>query len=369
MVQISNQRRNAEKMAYKFKINCLLFGLLINFLLIWLPAFNQTDFSEADQLIKQNQKLLGNDLVALVWKDGKIVYQKQMEKEVGDFNAKTQVPIQACSQWLTAALVMTFVDQGKLSLDDKVSKYIPIFATYMKTYITLRNCLTNTTGIQADPVGPMKLLQKSKFQSLEDEVNSFASKREIQSNPGTEFYYSHTGPNIAGRVLEIVGKKSFDRLIQERILRPLKMRGTSFANDEGGAVNPSGGAVSTANDYMNFLIMLLNKGEFQGKKILSEKAVAEMETVQFQQLQVRYTPRGSEGLHHLLGAWMEQVDARGNNAAVMSSLNLAGNWPFIDKCRNYAAVVFIKSPQSEPKKEIYLSFKDAIDKQFSSTCR
>jgi CubicO group peptidase (beta-lactamase class C family) len=368
MAQISIQSRKTEKMAHKFKLNCLQFGSLVSILLIWLTGYSQTDFSEADLLLKQNQKLLGNNLVALVWKDGKIVYQKQLEKEVGDFNAKTQIPIQSCSQWLTAALVMTFVDQGKLSLDDKVSKYIPIFATYMKTYITLRNCLTNTTGIQADAAGAMKLLQKSKFPSLEDEVNSFASKREIQTNPGTEFYYSHTGPNIAGRVLEIVGKKSFDRLMQERILRPLKMRGTSFANDEGGAVNPSGGAVSTANDYMNFLIMLLNKGEFQGKKVLSEKSVEEMETVQFPQLQVRYTPKGSEGLHHLLGAWIEDTDPRGNIAAVISSLNLAGNWPYIDKCRNYAAVVFIKTPESDARKEIYLNFKEAVDKQFNSTC-
>ena len=61
----------------------------------------------------------------------------------------------------------------------------------MKSYITIRDCLTYTTGIQADAVGPMKVLQKSKYETLEDEVSAFASKREIATNPGTRFFYRH----------------------------------------------------------------------------------------------------------------------------------------------------------------------------------
>ena len=69
------------------------------------------------------------------------------KKEMGDFNAKTQAPIASCSKWLTAALVMQFVDEGKLSLDDKVVKYIPEFEKYCKSYITIRQCLSHMTGI------------------------------------------------------------------------------------------------------------------------------------------------------------------------------------------------------------------------------
>lgn len=347
-------------MSLKVSAICLQFMLIGAFLLLWLGAQSQESFPQADQLLKDNQKNLGNNVVAMVWKDGKIVYEKQMEKQIGDFNAKTQVPIGSCSQWMTAALVMTFVDEGKLSLDDKVSKFIPIFAKYMKSYITIRNCLTNTTGIQADPVGPIKLIQKSKYQTLEDEVNSFASKREIAANPGTEVYYSHVGPNIAGRVLEVISKKSFDRLMQERIIRPLKMRATTFADENGGAVNPYGGGQSTANDYMNFLIMLLNKGEFQGKRVLSEKSVQEIETAQFPQLPIKSAPKGYESFPNGLGTTIEH----GN---IICSLNLSGTWPYIDKCRNYAAIIIIKSPD-DPKKEIYERFKQAIDSQMGSSC-
>jgi CubicO group peptidase (beta-lactamase class C family) len=363
MRQILIQCKIPVTMSYKIRPACLEFRLLFGFMLFWLAGFGQAGFSEADGLLKQEQKALGNNLVALVWKDGKMLYQKQLEKELGDFNGRTQAPIGNLSQWLTAALVMTFVDEGKLSLDDHVVRFIPLYGKYMKSYISIRNCLTNTTGIQADPVGALKLLQKSKFPSLEEEVNSFAAKREIQNNPGMEIYYSHVGFNIAGRVLEVISKKNFDRLIQERIFRPLKMRGTSFTDDGGGAINPSGGAQSTANDYMNFLVMLLNKGMFQDKRVLSEKAVEELERIQFSQLPVKYNPKGSEGWNTGLGAWIQQGNGKESNS-VVSSIWLNGDWAYIDRCRNYAAIIFLKTPMSDPKKEFYIRFKEIIDSQF-----
>ena len=342
---------------------CLKFSLFSPILLFWLTGFAQYKFTDLDELLQQYKKPLGNNFVALVWKDGKIIYQKQTL----DFTAKTQTPILNAGNWLTAALVMAYVDDGKISLDDKVSKYIPLFATYMKGYITIRNCLTNTTGIHAE-AGALKVFQKNKFASLEDEVNAFASKREIESNPGTQFYYSNIGPDIAARVLEVITKKSFDRLIQERILRPLKMRATSFSNNDGGALDPAGGARSTANDYINFLAMLLNKGVFDGKKILSPKAVEDLETAQFISLPVKYIPKQTEGLHYALGAWVIESDADGKSAA-LGCQNMAGSMPYIDKCRNYAAIILLAAPQTEIQKAFFTNFKDMVDRQIPPACK
>src|SRR5258708_35815496 len=102
---------------------------------------------------------------------------------------------------------MTFVDEGKLSLDDKVTQYIPLFGKYMKGYITIRNCLTNTTGVRGDEGIKVQLTRK--FERLEDEGNSYASKHDIVINPGTECFYSGIGPSILARVLEIVGTEPF----------------------------------------------------------------------------------------------------------------------------------------------------------------
>jgi CubicO group peptidase (beta-lactamase class C family) len=326
-------------------------------------SFAQPDFSQADAVLQKNQKLLGNGVVALVYKDGKVIHAK----EVGEFNAKTQAPIASCSKWLTAALVMIFVDEGKIQLDDPVNKYLPIFDKYMKSYVTIRMCLAHTTGIESEKGNLLKMMQRSKYQTLEEEVNAFAAK-EISNNAGTEFHYGGIGLNIAGRVLEVVSKKTFDRLIQEKLLRPLKMKFTTFVNENGYAPNPSGGARSTANDYMNFLSMILNKGMFEGKQILSAKAIEEMQKPQFTSLPVKFAPKVAEGLHYGLGEWIQEEDANGTST-VVSSPGLFGTWPYIDKCRNYAAIIFVKSLLGEQKKDIMMQFKGAVDEAVGGGCK
>lgn len=330
-------------------------------LLFCLTVAAQPNFDAVDQLLKQNQKTLGN-YVVLVSRDGKIVYQKQGG---ADFTAKMQSPVAGAADWMTAALVMTFVDEGKLSLDDKVTQYIPLFGKYMKGYITLRNCLTNTSGIKTDE-SVEKPLEKTHFETLEDMVNSYASKHAIATNPGTEVFYSNLGPNIAARILEIVSKKGFDRLMRERITSPLKMRGTSFTNEEGGATNPSNGARSTANDYINFLTMLLNKGVFEGKRILSEKAVAEIETAQFPSLPVKFLPAGLQGAHMGLGCFITNTGSSGAPTAFVSP-SLVGTAAFIDTCRNYGAIIIVEKPQEE-KKPVFQNLMNLIGEAIGGTC-
>ena len=345
-------------MSYKVQLTCRRFSLFISLLLFCLSLSAQSNFAAVDQLFKQNQKSLGN-FVALAWKDGKVVYQKQSGT---DFTPKAPAPIGAAGNWMTAALVMTFVDEGKLSLDDKVTKFIPLFGKYMKGYITIRNCLTNTTGVRGEE--GIKVQLKSKFESLEDEVNNYASKHDIVTNPGTEFFYNGIGPNIVARVLEIVGKKPFDRLMMERVIRPCKMKSTSFASEDGGAINASGGARSTANDYINFMVMLLNKGTFEGKKVLSEKAVEEMETAQFASLPVKYTAKGLQSAHFGLGAFIIESNSAGA-ATTLACPNEYGVVPFLDKCRNYTAVLIVEKPDEE-KKPLLQSMMNLIGEQMGA---
>lgn len=365
MIQKINHFQNPENLSYKSFLICRVFRIFCLCLLICLTPRAQSSKTvlsptpEVDAFLVANQKLFGNDIVVLAYRDGKLVYKKEMEKEIGDFNGRIQVPAGVASQWLVAATVMAYVDDGKISLDDKVSKYIPLFAKYMKTYITIRNCLSFTTGIHADPPGPLKVLQKSKYPDLETEVDAFASKRDIESNPGTEIFFSQTGPDIAARVLEVITKKTFDRCVQDKILRPCKMRGTSFTNDNGVTSNAAEGAITTANDYINFLAMLLNKGMFDGKKVLSEKSVTEMESIQFAKIPVKYMPKQGSTLKIGLGCWVE-------NGSTITSLNMSGFYPYVDRSLNYAALLLPRKTE-EPKKELYIQFKQKMDAAFGGT--
>jgi len=332
-------------------------AVLIFLLLLQFAQAQQYNFSGVDKTLSESSKDLGKNVAALIYKDGKVIYQKEM----GEMTTTTIEPIASCSKWLTAALVMTFVDEGKISLDDKVSKYLPVFEKNGKGYITIRHCLAHLTGIHSEKNVLLENLKLRRYSSLEDEINDFASKSEIDNNPGVEFRYSTVGLNIAARVLEVISKRSFEQLMQQRIFRPLNMKNSTFNTDDNRAVNPSGGAVSTAKEYMNFLVMILNKGTFNGKRILSENAIAEMQRAQTKLDIIKYAPKVATGYNYGLGEWILDTTANGT-ATVVSSPGLFGTWPVVDNCRGYACIFFVKSLLSEQKKEVYVALKNEIDK-------
>lgn len=327
-------------------------------------AYSQLDTTTIASKLNRSKEKLGKDIAFILYKGGKIAYKK----EIGSINIKTPLPIGASSQWLTTALVLTFVQEGKLSLDDKVSTYLPIFKKYYKDFITIRQCLTNFTGIQSEQ-GIARLLQKNKFHSLEEEVNDFASRRDIQTNAGTEFRYSNVGFNIAGRVLEVVSKKAFDRLMQDRIIRPLAMKNTTFTNENyNDALDPANGARSSAADFINFLSMLANKGTFNNTKVLTESSVALLHTLSTEASQVKYAPPLVAGLNYALGEWILETDAQGKPLSVTVP-SLQGSWPMIDFCRGYACVIFTKSTQTDLSRNFYLDFKSTIDDVVGGNCQ
>ncbi len=93
----------------------------------------------------------------------------------------------------------------------------------------------------------------------------------MEGEPGKIFRYSNTGLQIAGAAIEKISGKSFEQLFAERIAKPLGMKNSDFG--KGKVALPAGGAFSTPDDYTNFLVMILNKGMFNGKRILTEKSV------------------------------------------------------------------------------------------------
>jgi CubicO group peptidase (beta-lactamase class C family) len=349
-------------MSYKVSFICTKVMSATVFLLLLQPVKAQYDWGRLTADLEAKQKLLGNNLVAMIWKDDSLVYKKEM----GEFNSKTQAPIASCSKWLTAALVMQFVDEGKLSLDDKVVKYIPEFEKYFKNYITIRQCLSHTTGIADDDKFLKRLLARKKFASLEEEVNEMAS-RDIRANAGTDFWYGNVGLNIAGRVLEVISKKKFEVLIKLKLLNPLGMRKTTFNTLDGTPPNPSGGAISTADDYMKFLVMLLNKGKYNGVQVLSEESVTEMMKVQNKPEQIKYAPKAAEGFNYASGSWA--IEEKGGVATTLASPGLFGTWPMIDFCRGYAYIVFVKNLLGDERADAHRQLKQTVDEQISPVCR
>jgi CubicO group peptidase (beta-lactamase class C family) len=346
-------------MSQKLLLNCLKSTVIAACLLILQPLNAQNKWTDLDDILLQKQQLLGKDLVMMVANKDTIVYKK----ELGDFKSKTPAPIASASKWFTAALIMILVDEGKISLDDNIVNYIPEFGKYFKNYITVRHCLSHMTGIKEEGGVIKNLLQRRKFESLEEEVNIIASK-EIQAPPGTEFRYSGYGLNIAGRICEVVTKKKFDQLIKLKLFAPLTMRSSNFTEANMGPVNPSGGAKSTAEDYMRFLTMLLNRGNYKGKQIISEASIDEMMKINTKAEQIKYAPKSATGFNYASGSWV--IEEKDNNATALASPGLFGTWPMIDYCRGYAYLVFVKNLLGEERADAHLKIKDVVDEQFKN---
>ena len=350
-------------MSAKITPTCLKVSYIIAFMLFFQVSKAQLNFTELGTKLEASKAALGGKAVLLVYKDGKIVF----EKSIGEFTPKTQAPIAASTQWLTAALVMSYVDEGKLSLDDKVSKFLPIFSKYSKGYITIRDCITHLTGIEGPSISSLKdMSNPKKFSSLDELVNDIASSKEILSNPGLVFRFNNIGYTIAARVLEVLNRRGFEQMMAERITRPLLMRTTNFFSYT--VINPAGGAQSSAYDYMNFLSMLLNGGVFNGKRILSEAAIETMMKSSSTQGMIKETPAILEGKNYAVGQWVLGTDENGKTTTVACP-GLFGTWPLIDYCRKYALLVFTPGESANENKELMASFKTLIDDQIVAACK
>ena len=275
--------------------------------------------------------------VALIARNGKIVYHKALG--TADSNGRKLrkddiFRLASQTKAITATAVMILWEEGKLRLDDPISKYIPEFSdpkvlesfnekdsTFVarpaEKQITVRHLLTHTSGLGYGIIDGdermRKIYQKAGVTdlfttrdiSIEESVKKLA-KLPLHHEPGERFTYSE-GLDVLGYLVEQVSGKSFDIFLKERIFDPLGMDDTYFylpkekasrlvqvqQKDEKGwskysstNYDPdypvkgakrffSGGAglSGTAEDYARFLQMYLNNGELNGNRILSRTTV------------------------------------------------------------------------------------------------
>jgi CubicO group peptidase (beta-lactamase class C family) len=349
------QAGKSETMSRKIQKICLKFCSIAVFLLLLQPLQAQQDWSELDAFLESKKKELGKDFIVAAWKmNDTLVYKKEM----GMFNSRTQAPVSGLSQLLTTALVLVLVDEGKLSLDDKVSTYLPEFARYGKNYITLRTCLSHTTGVADKGKFLSKVFQPFPSGSLEEEANSYA-KKDIRANPTEDFWFGNLGINIAGRVLEVAMKKRFDILAKQKLFTPLTMRRSTFSTIDGSPVNPAGSAMTTAEDLTKFLAMLMNKGTYGGKQILSEESVTELLRVHAAKDIMKSTPEIMASFNYALGAWA--LKEQEGQATAIACPGWGGAFLLADWEKGYGFFVLPKEKLKEEETSLYLAISALIE--------
>jgi CubicO group peptidase (beta-lactamase class C family) len=166
---------------------------------------------------------------------GKVVY----EKGYGMADLEQDVPITpasifhvaSISKQFTAMAIMLLDQQGKLSIDDEVRKYVPELPDYGKR-VTLRNLLTHTSGIRDQ----WSLLEMAGWREddliTEDDVMwAITRQRSLNFNPGDEYLYSNSGFTLLAVIVKRVSGQSLRAFADEQIFKPLGMTHTHFHDD------------------------------------------------------------------------------------------------------------------------------------------
>jgi CubicO group peptidase (beta-lactamase class C family) len=353
--------------------------LIASILLICASIFSQAqDFTKVDNWLQDNASKMGGRALLMVYKDGQFVYSqsvnnmsrrnkiagkmiaKKQSKELNtnDYTPSTQLAIASCSKWLSAALVMTFIDEGKLQLTDTVGKFLPMLSQHGKGNITISQCLSHTTAIKALPL--MESLKESQhFNSMDDAIAQIASLP-MEGRPGKVFHYSNVGLQIAGAVIEKISGKDFETLFAQRIAKPLDMKNTDFG--KGKVALPAGGAQSTAADYMNFLVMIMNKGVFNGKRILTESSIAQMQLNRITpDVKVAYTPKEAGDAGYGYGEWIMDKSHVGYLSKLVSSPGLFGSFPMVENENKYCAFLMCYYVNPNGRGERYKELKGLLE--------
>lgn len=283
----------------------------------------------AVQQLVDDKKIPGG--VILVARKGRIAYLKSFGKKdlAADtaMTADTIFRIYSMSKAITSAAAMMLVDEGKLDLDDPISKYIPEFAD-AKIYAeagntkptrqpTVRDLLRHTAGLTYGIFGNSPVDQQYRAAGILSPADTLqvmaakVGKLPLEYDPGTSWKYS-VSSDVLGRVVEVASGQKFGEFLQQRIFTPLGMVDTGFHvpkskqsrfstnyNSNGsGTLTPidvpvsstyrqppvfesgGGGLVSTIRDYYQFLLMISQGGRIGNKRFVSAESIKLMTTNQ-----------------------------------------------------------------------------------------
>ena len=244
--------------------------------------------------------------------------------------------IASMSKMFVGASIMMLADEGKVSLDDRVTKFIPQLEKWMVVEekdtnhvllkplanpVTMRHVLSHTSGL----TGSSELQKVTGSDSAPLKARALSSVTgPLQWQPGDKYQYGNQGMNIAARIVEIVSGMAYEEFLQKRFFDPLGMTETTFWPTEAqiarlaGAYSPNkekngyarggvgfltkpysdrthrfpeagGGLFSTTHDILRYGLLLANDGELDGKRYLSHAGMEELRKEQTGTTRVNYS--------------------------------------------------------------------------------
>lgn len=309
--------------------------------------------------------------------------------------------IASMSKPILGTLMLMLQDDGLLSVDDPVEKYLPEFkglktADGKPAQVTIRHLLTHTSGM-----GEISAEQARDAKTLSAVIPLYVAKP-VAFTPGSKWVYCQSGINTGGRIAEVVTGEPLEKLLKRRLFDPLGMNDTTFyltekqlprlaksyrrtdKNDlEATDIRflngksptnldrfpaPNGGLFSTASDYARFCQMVLRGGELDGKRYLKPETVKLMTTIQTAGLKTGFTEGNGWGL-----GWCVVREPQGITAMLSPGTfghgGAYGTQAWIDPGTKRVYILMVQRanfPNSDAS-EVRRGFQEAASKAFSNS--
>ncbi|MEM2207588.1 MAG: serine hydrolase [Sulfolobales archaeon] len=271
--------------------------------------FNKLDSFVIDKM--SQTKIPGLSLTIV--KNGEVVYSrsygfKDVERGLPP-TSRTIYGIGSVTKSFTALAILKLVENGKLSLDDEVSRFVPIKLEAMGKPIRIHHLLTHSSGIPALAYaeafirGSLGLDSQWLPVSTPEDVISFMSDYEswVHSEPGTKYFYLNEGYVLLGYIISKISGASYEDFVRASILKPLGMERTYIEEHEVSrdpdvavpyiidregkhvksrfpfGIKADGGLLSNCEDMAKYLMMLIERGYYSGSEVVSRSSIELME--------------------------------------------------------------------------------------------
>ncbi|MER3501979.1 MAG: serine hydrolase [Candidatus Fervidibacterota bacterium] len=246
-------------------------------------------------------------------KDGKVVYARGFgfrDVERGaPMTPQTRVGIGSITKSFTALAVMMLVEEGKLSLDDPIDKFVSINLRPFGEPVRVHHLLTHSSGLPALAYAEAFIRSVVGEEAAWTPIATFDDLRTFLSDanewavakPGERFFYLNEGYLLLGRIIEVASGIPYETFVKQRILEPLGMSRTCFRPEEATSdpdwatpylldregkpipsrfpfgISADGGLISTVQDLGRYLSLYLARGRWNGVQLISEQSLQLME--------------------------------------------------------------------------------------------
>ena len=218
----------------KIKSTLLQAVLLVGCLLLSLNTTAQSIEQQVDAILNAQYNNDGPGATALIYKNGDVIYRKGFGYANLELDVKMQpehvFEIGSITKQFTAIAILMLEEQGKLKVEDDITKFIPDYPTLGKT-ITIHHLLNHTSGIKSY-TGMKSFREKARVDMTPAELIDVFKNEPMDFDPGEQYRYNNSGYIILGHIIELVTGASYEDFVQQNFFDKLGMTNSYYGSHQ-----------------------------------------------------------------------------------------------------------------------------------------